>query len=134
MDPVLTPEELDQALEAHRWTARDWARSDGAALLTSALQMVAGSILMCATGLALGEGTRLASAAISARDGGKTVNEIQRAFDRAATINDITTISGKDLEVTKEGNTVVVTFRYEKKVHLFYNVSLLIEYAGSTEP
>ena len=74
------------------------------------------------------------SAAISARDGGKTVNEIQRAFDRAATINDITTISGKDLEVTKEGNTVIVTFRYEKKVHLFYNVSLVIEYAGSTEP
>jgi transposase-like protein len=35
MDPVLTPEELDQALEAHRWTARDWARSDGAALLAS---------------------------------------------------------------------------------------------------
>ena len=35
MDPVLTPEELDQALEAHRWTARDWAWSDGAALLAS---------------------------------------------------------------------------------------------------
>ena len=72
-------------------------------------------------------------AAVTARDGGKSVAEIRKAFDRAATVNDITTISGNDLEVTKEGNTIIVSFKYEKKVHLFHNVSLLIEYAGSTE-
>lgn len=73
------------------------------------------------------------AAATAARDGGKTVLEIQKAFDRAATVNDITTISGKDLEITKEGNNIVVSFKYDKKVHLFYNVSLLIEYAGSSD-
>ena len=73
------------------------------------------------------------TAALQAKDGGKTVNEIQRAFDRAATVNDITTISGKDLEITKEGNNIVVGFKYEKKVHLFYNVSLLIDYAANSE-
>ncbi|MBL8383899.1 MAG: DUF4845 domain-containing protein [Burkholderiales bacterium] len=73
------------------------------------------------------------TAAVAARDGGKTVLEIQKAFDRAATVNDIATISGKDLEITKEGNNIVVSFKYDKKVHLFYNVSLLIEYAGSTD-
>jgi hypothetical protein len=72
-------------------------------------------------------------AATAARDGGKTVLEIQKAFDRAANINDITTIAGKDLEITKEGNNIVVAFKYDKKVHLFHNVSLLIEYAGNTD-
>jgi Domain of unknown function (DUF4845) len=73
------------------------------------------------------------SAAMAARDGGKTVLEIQKAFDRAAQINDISTIAGKDLEITKEGAEIIVAFKYEKKVPLFYNVSLLIEYAGSSD-
>ena len=74
------------------------------------------------------------AAAISAKDGGKTVIEIQKAFDRAANINDITTISGKDLEITKEGNNnIVVSFKYDKKIPMFYNVSVLIEYAGSSD-
>ena len=73
------------------------------------------------------------AAAVAAQGGGKTVVDVQKAFDRAANINDITTISGKDLEITKEGNNIVVSFKYEKKVPLFYNVSLLIEYAGSSD-
>lgn len=74
------------------------------------------------------------AAAIAAKDGGKTVIEIQKAFDRAANINDITTISGKDLEITKESNNnIVVSFKYDKKIPMFYNVSVLIEYAGSSD-
>ena len=34
-DPVLSLEEIDQALETQRYTARDWARPQGAALLAS---------------------------------------------------------------------------------------------------
>lgn len=73
------------------------------------------------------------AAAIAARDGGKTVVDIQKAFDRYANVNDITTISGKDLEISKEGNDIIVAFKYEKKVPLFANVSVLIEYAGSSD-
>lgn len=72
------------------------------------------------------------AAAIGAKDGGKTVLEVQKAFDRFAQINDISTIAGKDLEISKEGNEIVVAFKYEKKVPLFANVSVLIEYAGSS--
>ena len=72
-------------------------------------------------------------AAIQAQSGGKTVIEVQKAFDRAANINDITTIAGKDLDITKEGNNIIVAFKYEKKIPLFHNVSLLIEYAGSSD-
>jgi hypothetical protein len=72
--------------------------------------------------------------AIAARDGGKTVVDIQKAFDRAAQINDITTISGKDLDIAKDAaGNIVVAFKYEKKIPLFYNVSLIIEYAGSSD-
>lgn len=73
------------------------------------------------------------AAAIAAQSGGKSVIEVQKAFDRAANINDITTIAGKDLDITKDGNNIVVAFKYEKRVPLFYNVSLLIEYAGSSD-
>ncbi len=73
------------------------------------------------------------AAAIAARDGGKTVVDIQKAFDRYANVNDISTIAGKDLEITKEGNDIIVAFKYDKKIPLFANVSVLIEYAGSSD-
>ncbi|MBL8378201.1 MAG: DUF4845 domain-containing protein [Burkholderiales bacterium] len=74
------------------------------------------------------------AAAVAARDGGKTVVDIQKAFDRAAQINDITTLSGKDLDIAKDGaGNIVVSFKYEKKIPLFYNVSLIIEYAGGSD-
>lgn len=74
------------------------------------------------------------AAAIAARDGGKTVVDIQKAFDRAAQINDITTLSGKDLDIAKDSaGNIVVSFKYEKKIPLFYNVSLIIEYAGGSD-
>lgn len=71
-------------------------------------------------------------AASGARDGAKTVAEVQRGFDKRAQIDDISVISGKDLEITKEGNNIVVAFKYEKKIPLFANVSVLFEFAAST--
>lgn len=61
-----------------------------------------------------------------------TVLEVRRGFDRRAQIDDIDVISGNDLEVSKEGNEVVVAFSYSKKVPLGGNVSLLIEFAGAS--
>jgi hypothetical protein len=61
-----------------------------------------------------------------------TVGEVRRGFDRRAIIDDIDVISGRDLEVSKEGNDIVVSFSYLKKVSLFGNVSLLIEFAGAS--
>lgn len=61
-----------------------------------------------------------------------SVAEIRKAFDRNAQINDITAITSQDLDITKDGNDVVISFAYPKKVPLFSNVSLLIEFAGST--
>ncbi|HEY4373321.1 MAG TPA: DUF4845 domain-containing protein [Burkholderiales bacterium] len=64
--------------------------------------------------------------------GGKTVLDLQKAFQRNADINGITVIYSKDLDITKEGNDIVMGFHYDKKIPLFANVSILIEFQAST--
>jgi hypothetical protein len=61
-----------------------------------------------------------------------SVAEIRKSFDRNAQINDITIITSQDLDISKDGGDVVISFAYPKKVPLFSNVSLLIEFAGSS--
>lgn len=65
---------------------------------------------------------------------GGTVADVRKAFDRRATIDDITAITPADLEITKDGNEVVIGFAYQKKIPLFYNISVLIDFAGSSKP
>jgi hypothetical protein len=62
-----------------------------------------------------------------------TVLDVRKAFDRRAQVDDITSIGGGDLEITKEGGEVVISFAYPKKVPLFSNVSLLFDFAGSSK-
>lgn len=63
---------------------------------------------------------------------GASVAEVRRAFDRRAQIDDIRSITPRDLEVTKVNGQVVIDFNYEKRVPLFGPVSLLIDYEGSS--
>lgn len=63
---------------------------------------------------------------------GATIPDIRKSFDRRAIIDDITAIAGKDLEITRQGDRYVVGFRYEKRVPLFANVSLLFDFQGSS--
>jgi Domain of unknown function (DUF4845) len=69
-----------------------------------------------------------------AKEGGSTVPEIRTAFDRQKEIEySITSITAKDLNITKENDKVVVSFAYPKEVELFGNVSLLIKYEGRSK-
>jgi type II secretory pathway pseudopilin PulG len=68
----------------------------------------------------------------SARTAGTTVQEIQNAFNKQAEVGYIDAISGKDLEITKNGDDIQISFAYQKKIPLVGPVSLLIDYAGST--
>lgn len=47
-----------------------------------------------------------------------TVPGVRAAFDRAASIDDIRSIKGTDLEVTKRGDKVVVSFKYSREIPL----------------
>lgn len=72
--------------------------------------------------------TKVASA------GGTTVRDYQVAFDRYAAVDDITSITGKDLVIEKrqDGQTVI-SFQYEKRIPLFGPASLVIDYRGSAQ-
>ena len=63
-----------------------------------------------------------------------TVADVRKAFDRRANIDDITAVRPGDLEITKDGNEIVVAFAYEKRIPLFYNISVLIDFAGASKP
>jgi Domain of unknown function (DUF4845) len=62
---------------------------------------------------------------------GATVPEIRNAFERQKQIEySITSISGKDLSVTKENDKIVVSFSYDKEIELMSPVFLLIKFEG----
>jgi Tfp pilus assembly protein PilE len=68
-------------------------------------------------------------------EGLQTVPEIRAAFERQKDIEySITTISAKDLVVTKENEKVVVSFAYDKEVELVKPVYLLIKFEGRSNP
>jgi Tfp pilus assembly protein PilE len=72
------------------------------------------------------------NAITTAKASGTTVREIQSSFDKQAEVGYISSITGKDLEIAKEGDEYQVSFAYEKKIPLAGPVSLLIDYVGST--
>ena len=62
---------------------------------------------------------------------GTTVPEIRNAFERQKDIEyAITSISGKDLQITKENDKVVVGFAYDKEIELMKPVFILIKFEG----
>ncbi len=67
-----------------------------------------------------------------AKEGG-TVPEVRSIFDKAASIDEIKSISGKDLEVTKEGDKVVVHFAYQREIHLAGPAWLTLKYTGRSK-
>lgn len=64
---------------------------------------------------------------------GTTVTEVRQLFDKAAQIDDIRSISAKDLEIGKDGNTVVVSFDYQREVHLGGPAYLVMKYQGRSK-
>ena len=58
--------------------------------------------------------------------------EILAAYRRYTMIDNVTAISEDDIEVTKDGNTFVLSASYSVKVPLVANVSLLIDFAPSS--
>ncbi|HSW26402.1 MAG TPA: DUF4845 domain-containing protein [Burkholderiaceae bacterium] len=60
-----------------------------------------------------------------------TVGEIRQLFDKQKDIEySIASISGKDLDITKENDRVVIRFAYNKELELIAPVYLLIKYEG----
>jgi Domain of unknown function (DUF4845) len=66
-----------------------------------------------------------------AQDQPATVAEARKAFERQKEIEySISSISGQDLQITKENDKIVIRFDYNKEVPLVEPVFLLIKYSG----
>lgn len=72
-------------------------------------------------------------AIVDARNKGTTVAEIEASFNKQANAGYITSVRGQDLTIVKENGDFVVSFAYDKKLHLFGPASLLLEFSGSTD-
>lgn len=72
-----------------------------------------------------------AKAAVAQSGSGATVADVKKAFERFAAVDSLD-FPTDQLDISKEGGQVVISFAYEKRIPLFANVSLLIEYKGST--
>jgi ABC-type Na+ efflux pump permease subunit len=71
--------------------------------------------------------------AIAREKQGGTVAEIRKAFDARATIDDISAIKATDLDITKEGNQVVISFAYRREIPLFSNLGVYIDFAATSK-
>lgn len=61
-----------------------------------------------------------------------TVSELRAAFTKRALVDDVTTVTASDLDITKEDGRIVMSIEYSRKVKLFGNVSLLVDFSAST--
>jgi Tfp pilus assembly protein PilE len=58
--------------------------------------------------------------------------DVRRLFESRSAIDE-TSLKPADLEITREGNQMVIAFAYRKEVPLFGNVGLYIDYAANSK-
>jgi hypothetical protein len=59
--------------------------------------------------------------------------QIETAWAARASVDDVRAITADQIVVTKQGGGIVVSAEYEKRVHLFRNVSACFEFKPSSE-
>ena len=72
-------------------------------------------------------------AATKAANEGTTVVEVRNVFQRAQDIDDFKSVNPADLEITKEGDKIVVAFKYEREIHLAGPGWLTLKYSGNSK-
>ena len=60
-----------------------------------------------------------------------SVAEVKASFGKYAEVEHLA-FTADQLDISKENGRIVISFEYEKRIPLFYNVSLLIDYKGLT--
>jgi hypothetical protein len=62
-----------------------------------------------------------------------SVADVRKAYERRAYIDQITAITPMDISVSRNGNTLVLSFAYRKEIHLAGPVSLVIDFEATTD-
>ena len=71
--------------------------------------------------------------AVNKARAGNSVAEVRSIFDKAAAVDNISSIAGKDIEVSKEGDKIVVSFAYQREIHLVGPGYLTLKYTGRSK-
>jgi Domain of unknown function (DUF4845) len=66
-----------------------------------------------------------------ARSGVTNAQDARRSFENRAVIDNVT-LKPTDLEITREGNQMVIAFAYRKEIPLFTGVGLYIDFAANS--
>lgn len=61
-----------------------------------------------------------------------SVKQVRDAYARRADMDDVKSVDPRDLEITKEGGELVISFAYVKKIPLFGNASLVFDFEASS--
>ncbi len=61
-----------------------------------------------------------------------SVKQVRDAYAKRADMDDVKSVPPADLDITKEGGELVISFAYEKKVPLFMNVSLVFDFEANS--
>ncbi len=64
---------------------------------------------------------------------GSSVVEVRTLFDKQAAVDDFKSVTGKDIDVTKEGDRIVVSFAYQREIHLTGPAFLVLKYEGRSK-
>jgi Tfp pilus assembly protein PilE len=71
--------------------------------------------------------------AVNKASAGSTVAEVRLIFEKAAAIDDITSLKPMDLDITKNNDKVVVSFAYNREIHLAGPAYLVLKYSGRSK-
>lgn len=71
---------------------------------------------------------------VRVKEEGGSVAEMQKAFDKFADINNVSSLRGRDLVFTKDGGEAEISFAYQKRIAFTDKASIVIEYDGTTDP
>ena len=61
----------------------------------------------------------------------ENVHDLRETFDRLASVNYVSSITGKDLTIRETNGKYTVNFSYDKEIHLVGPAYLLLKYEGS---
>jgi hypothetical protein len=66
--------------------------------------------------------------AIAQEKPGASPAEVRKTFDARATIDSISSVQAKDIEVTKDGGQLVISATYRKEIPLAGNLGIYIDF------
>jgi len=75
----------------------------------------------------------LTGIALETRGRGATAADVRRAFENRSAIDNISSVHPNTLEISKQGNDLLITASYRKEVPLFANIGVYIDFMASSK-